>query len=85
MEEKSLLILDALRESTRVQFSKLLLGFRERSHGVMTFLAGLELSRRRVLLLRQSRPFTELWMYRRDDGESPEAENGENGEKEVQP
>jgi chromatin segregation and condensation protein Rec8/ScpA/Scc1 (kleisin family) len=33
----------------------------------MTFLAGLELTRRRVLFLRQSRPFTELWLYRRDD------------------
>ena len=67
MEEKAVLILEALRDSTRVQFSKLLDGFRERSHGVMTFLAGLELSRRRVLLLRQSEPFAELWMYRRED------------------
>ncbi len=67
MEEKAVLILEALRDSTRVQFSKLLDGFRERSHGVMTFLAGLELSRRRVLLLRQSKPFAELWMYRRED------------------
>ena len=38
-------------------------------HGVMTFLAGLELSRRRLLLLRQSSPFTELWIYRREDEE----------------
>ena len=68
MEEKAVLILEALRESTRVQFSKLLAGFRERSHGVMTFLAGLELSRRRVLFLRQAKPFAELWMYRRDEG-----------------
>jgi segregation and condensation protein A len=67
MEEKAVLILQMLAESTRVQFSRLLEGFRERSHGVMTFLAGLELSRRRVLFLRQTRPFAELWMYRRDD------------------
>ncbi len=67
MEEKAVLILEALREGTRVQFTKLLEGFKERSHGVMTFLAGLELSRRRVLMLRQARPFAELWMYRRDD------------------
>jgi len=67
MEEKAVLILQMLTEGTRVQFSKLLEGFRERSHGVMTFLAGLELSRRRVLFLRQTKPFAELWMYRRDD------------------
>jgi segregation and condensation protein A len=68
MEEKAVLILEALRESTRVQFSKLLAGFKERSHGVMTFLAGLELTRRRLLFLRQAKPFAELWMYRREEG-----------------
>jgi segregation and condensation protein A len=73
MEEKAVLILGALRESTRVQFSKLLDGFRERSHGVMTFLAGLELTRRRLLFLRQAKPFAELWMYRRDDGGDTDA------------
>ncbi len=67
MEEKSVLILDALRHTARVQFSKLLTGFRDRSHGVMTFLAGLELTRRRMLVLRQAKPFAELWIYRRDD------------------
>jgi segregation and condensation protein A len=76
MEEKALLILGALRDSTRVQFSNLVAGFRERSHGVMTFLAGLELSRRRLLLLRQSQPFAELWMYRREDGDLDEGEEG---------
>ena len=67
MEEKSVLILDALKRSTRVEFSRLVAGFKERSHGVMTFLAGLELTRRRMLLLRQTRPFSELWIYRRDE------------------
>jgi chromatin segregation and condensation protein Rec8/ScpA/Scc1 (kleisin family) len=33
----------------------------------MTFLAGLELTRRRILFLRQTRPFSELWIYRRND------------------
>lgn len=70
MEEKAVLILEALRESARVQFSRLLRGFRERSHGVMTFLAGLELGRRRLLVLRQAQPFAELWLYRRE-GEGP--------------
>lgn len=67
MEEKSVLILDALKSSTRVEFGKLLADFRERSHGVMTFLAGLELTRRRILFLRQTRPFSELWIYRRNE------------------
>ncbi|MBM4184534.1 MAG: segregation/condensation protein A [Gemmatimonadetes bacterium] len=81
MEEKAVLILQKLTEGTRVQFSKLLEGFRERSHGVMTFLAGLELSRRRVLFLRQTKPFAELWMYRRDDESSvaPEPDAPEPG------
>ncbi len=72
MEEKSVLILDALKRSTRVEFSKLLGGFKERSHGVMTFLAGLELTRRRMLFLRQTRPFSELWIYRREDDDGDE-------------
>lgn len=80
MEEKSILILDALKRSTRIEFTRLLSGFKERSHGVMTFLAGLELTRRRLLFLRQTRPFSELWIYRReesdgDEGPAAEAEH----------
>jgi segregation and condensation protein A len=67
MEEKAVLILDALKRSSRVEFSRLLSGFRDRSHGVMTFLAGLELTRRGLLFLRQTQPFSELWIYRRED------------------
>jgi len=70
MEEKSVLILDALKKNKRVEFSRLIAGFHERAHGVMTFLAGLELTRRGLLLLRQTRPFSELWIYRRDDAAS---------------
>ena len=72
MEDKIVLILDRLRDSTGVEFSKLLLGFQEKMHGVMTFLAGLELTRRRLLFLRQASPFAELWMYRREDEPDPE-------------
>ena len=39
----------------------------------MTFLAGLELTRQRLIRLRQTRPFQDLWIYRRD----PEEENGD--------
>jgi segregation and condensation protein A len=74
MEDKIVLILDRLRESTGVEFTKLLLGFHEKMHGVMTFLAGLELTRRRLLFLRQASPFSELWLYRREDEPDPGAE-----------
>ena len=67
MEEKVVLILDALKGNTRVEFSRLVGGFRDRLHGVMTFLAGLELTRRGILFLRQTKPFSELWIYRRED------------------
>ena len=67
MEEKAVLILDALKHGSRVEFTRLIRGFRERMHGVMTLLAGLELTRRRLLVLRQTRPFADLWIYRRDD------------------
>jgi len=73
MEDKIVLILDALRASTRVEFTRLLRGFEEKMHGVMTFLASLELTRRRLLYLRQTRPFSELWIYRREEEDvSPE-------------
>ena len=67
MEEKAVLILEALKTGTRVEFKRLVSGFQERMHGVMTLLAGLELTRRRLLVLRQTRPFADLWIYRRDD------------------
>jgi segregation and condensation protein A len=76
MEEKSVLILDALKGGTRIEFNRLLDGFKERSHGVMTFLAGLELTRRRILFLRQTRPFSELWLYRRDENEAIDTSDG---------
>ena len=67
MQAKVVVILDALRQEPRVEFTRLLTGFTGRMHGVMTFLAGLELTRRGVLLLRQTRPFSELWIYRRNE------------------
>ncbi len=76
VEEKIDLILQALSRVTRVEFSKLINPWKERIHGVMTFLAGLELSRRRHVRLRQVSPFAELWIYRRDDADGLE-EDGE--------
>jgi len=80
LEEKIQLILDTLGEVSRVEFSKLLAPWKNRMHGVMTLLAGLELSRQRAVTMRQARLFSELWIIRRDleawsgimTGEEPE-------------
>lgn len=72
IEEKVELILAALEQAARVEFRRLIGPFRHRAHGVMTFLAGLELTRERKVRLRQSRPFHELWLYRRDPEEDSE-------------
>jgi segregation and condensation protein A len=66
LEEKLDLILTTLSKAKRVEFKRLLHPFRERVHGVMTLLAGLELTRRRKVRLRQNEPFHELWILRRD-------------------
>ncbi len=67
LEEKVDLILKALEEVASIEFRRLIGPFHERVHGVMTFLAGLELTRRREVRLRQSRPFRELWIFRREE------------------
>jgi len=74
MAEKATLILERLRveglgNGSGIEFRRLVEPFEERIHGVMTFLAGLELTRRRRVLLRQSEPFHELWLYLREGGE----------------
>jgi segregation and condensation protein A len=79
LEEKIELILAALKDIARVEFKELLAPWKEKMHGVMTLLAGLELSKQRVVTLRQSRLFSELWVLRRDleawRGMAPEEEN----------
>jgi segregation and condensation protein A len=79
LEEKIELILAALKDMARVEFKDLLAPWKDKMHGVMTLLAGLELSRQRVVTLRQSRLFSELWLLRRDleawTGMSPDPEN----------
>jgi segregation and condensation protein A len=75
MEDKIDLILTVLRDAAQVEFSRLLAGLKgigAKMHAVMTLLASLELTRRRRLFLRQVRPFSELWLYRREA--SPEDE-----------
>ena len=63
MEDKMNLILGALDRVRRIEFSRLVRPFKSRTHSVMTLLAGLELTRRRSVKLRQVEMFTELWMY----------------------
>ncbi len=63
MEDKMNLILSALDRVRRIEFSRLVRPFKSRTHSVMTLLAGLELTRRRRVKLRQVEMFSELWMY----------------------
>lgn len=67
ISEKVSLIVKTLKKVQQIEFSRLTSPWKERMHGVMTLLASLELGRRRVVQLRQTKPFTELWLYRRDD------------------
>jgi segregation and condensation protein A len=82
MEDKMNLILGTLDKVKRIEFSRLVRPFRNRMHGVMTFLAGLELTRRRRVSLRQVKPFSELWVYRSQDG-SEEARSTSEPENEA--
>ncbi len=72
MEDKVRLIVDRLTEVARIEFSRLLTGLegiQAKMHGVMTLLASLEMTRRRQIYLRQVDPFSELWVYRREEDE----------------
>lgn len=70
IEEKMGLIVRTLARLARVEFRRLVEPFGDRLHGVVTFLAGLELSKRRLLSMRQSGPFADIWLYRRDDADA---------------
>jgi segregation and condensation protein A len=63
LEEKIQLIVETLGRLNRVQFQELLREHPDRMHAVATFMATLELARRRELALRQSGHFTPLWLY----------------------
>ena len=66
LEEKVDLIVQTLERIARVEFRQLVAPYGDRRHGVVTFLAGLELARQRALLLRQRDLFAPLWYLRRD-------------------
>jgi len=83
MEEKVALILETLTAAARVEFSRLLRGvdaLEARMHGVMTLLASLELTRRRTIFLRQVSPFSELWIYRKEEDGDGDDDGGEDSD-----
>jgi segregation and condensation protein A len=69
IEEKISLIVQTLARITRVEFNALVRPF-DKLHGVVTFMAGLELAKRRQVAMRQSEPFADIWLYRRKDVEA---------------
>lgn len=83
VEEKVALILDTLGQMMRVEFKRLVAPFGERAHAVATLLAGLELSRRREIAMRQRRPFAALWLYARNgtDARNGKAEDGDDADR----
>jgi segregation and condensation protein A len=76
MDARVTLILERLVRVSSLAFRTLIAPGEGKMHGVMTFLAGLELTRRRAIRLRQRAPFEELWLLRRDD--RPDEDEGVN-------
>jgi segregation and condensation protein A len=74
IEDKMALIVQTLARLARVEFRRLVEPFGERVHGVMTFLAGLELAKRRQLAMRQSAPFAAIWLYRTEEMDTDAAD-----------
>ncbi len=76
IEEKIGLIAQALARVPQVEFRRLVEPFADKLHTVVTFMAGLELAKRRQVALRQREPFAALWLYRveapKPDSESEE-------------
>ena len=77
VEEKIGLILHTLARVARVEFRRLVAPFGDKLHGVVTFIAGLELAKRREVAMRQSELFSDIWLYRRKDVETdaPDADH----------
>ncbi len=64
VEEKIELILAALADRRRVEFSALVSPWGTRMHAVTSLLACLELAKRHLVRVRQSAPFAALWVMR---------------------
>jgi segregation and condensation protein A len=74
VDEKIGLILHTLARLARIDFRHLVEPYHDRMHSAVTFVAGLELAKRRRLALRQSEPFATLWLYRRPPEDALEEE-----------
>lgn len=64
IEDKMLLVREALRHSPRVEFTDLVAPWGTRMHAVAALLACLELAKRSAVRIRQSGPFAKLWVLR---------------------
>ena len=64
IEEKIGLIVQTLARVAQIEFRRLVEPFHDKLHAVVTFMAGLELSKRRQVSLRQREPFASLWLYK---------------------
>jgi segregation and condensation protein A len=71
IEEKIELIVQMLVRVTRIEFTRLVEPFGDKLHAVATFMAGLELAKRRQLTMRQREPFAALWLYRAEELGAP--------------
>ena len=69
--------MQALGRVERIEFSRLVEPFHDKLHTVVTFMAGLELAKRRMVAMRQREPFAALWLYRVEDEAEPEMPVGE--------
>ncbi|MEN8374095.1 MAG: segregation/condensation protein A [Gemmatimonadota bacterium] len=83
VDHKMRVIVGALRRLKRVEFRELVAPFRDRLHSIVTLLAGLELARSQRVSLKQSTPFSPLWLFRGEkiDEEDPEGPGAEEGAK----
>lgn len=79
MRDKIELIRETLRRAGRVEFGSLVRPWKRKVHGVMTLMASLELARRRVVALRQTSLFADLWLYRGDVEDAHEAWEDDGG------
>lgn len=84
MRDKIELIRETLRRAGRVEFRSLVRPWKRKVHGVMTLMASLELARRRVVALRQTSLFADLWLYRGDADDAAETweDDGGSGDSE---
>jgi segregation and condensation protein A len=71
IEEKIGLIVQTLARVTRIEFTRLVEPFHDKLHTVVTFMAGLELAKRRQVAMRQREPFAALWLYRAEELGAP--------------